>query len=36
MDEDLSSMTREKLVYEIHKLRRGIRTQRDSTGQELR
>jgi hypothetical protein len=35
MDEDLAAMTREELIDEVRKLRRGIRTHRDSTGQEL-
>jgi hypothetical protein len=35
MDEDLASMSREQLIDEVKKLRRGIRTHRDSTGQEL-
>jgi hypothetical protein len=35
MDEDLASMPREQLIDEVRKLRRGIRTHRDSTGHEL-
>ncbi len=35
MDQDLSSMTREQLIDEVQKLRRGIRAHRDSTGQDL-
>jgi len=35
MDEDLAEMTREELIDEVKKLRRGIRQHRDSTGQEL-
>jgi hypothetical protein len=35
MDEDLAGMSREQLIEEIQNLRRGIRTHRDSTGQEL-
>jgi hypothetical protein len=35
MDEDLAGMSREQLIGEIQKLRRGIRAHRDSTGQEL-
>jgi hypothetical protein len=35
MDEDLAKMTREQLMDEVRKLRAGIRTHRDSTGQEL-
>lgn len=35
MDEDLSSVTREQLIGEARKLRRGIRVHRDSTGHEL-
>lgn len=35
MDEDLASMSREQLIAEVRKLRRGIRSHRDSTGHEL-
>ena len=35
IDEDLAGMSRELLMEEVRKLRRGIRTHRDSTGQEL-
>ena len=35
MDEDLTTMSREELIAEVRKLRAGIRTHRDSTGQEL-
>ena len=35
MDTDLDSMTREQLIEEVKKLRKGIRAHRDSTGQEL-
>lgn len=35
MDEDLQSMTREQLIVEATRLRRGIRVHRDSTGQDL-
>jgi len=35
MDEDLSQMTREELIGEIKKLRKGIRTHRDSSRPEL-
>jgi hypothetical protein len=35
MDEDLAGLSREQLVKEVLKLRRGIREHRDSTGQEL-
>jgi len=35
MDDDLTTMSREELVAEVRKLRAGIRTHRDSTGQEL-
>jgi hypothetical protein len=35
MDEDLASMSREQLIEEVRKLRRGIRAHRDSTGHEL-
>lgn len=35
MDEDLASMSREQLIDEVRKLRRGIRTHRDNTGHDL-
>jgi len=35
MDEDLERMSREELVSEVRKLRRGIREHRDSTLHEL-
>ena len=35
MDDDLTTMSREDLIAEVRKLRAGIRTHRDSTGQEL-
>ncbi|HEY8196806.1 MAG TPA: hypothetical protein VIG04_07505 [Gemmatimonadales bacterium] len=35
MDEDLDGLTREQLIQEVRRLRQGIRTHRDSTGQEL-
>lgn len=35
MDTDLEGMSREQLVDEVKKLRRGIRQHRDSSGQEL-
>ena len=35
MDDDLDSMTRDRLIAEVLKLRHGIRKHRDSTGQEL-
>ncbi|WP_420130221.1 hypothetical protein [Longimicrobium sp.] len=35
MDEDLDRMSREELIAEVGKLRRGIREHRDSTGNEL-
>lgn len=35
MDDDLDLMTRDELVAEIIKLRRGIREHRDGTGHEL-
>ena len=35
MDTDLEGMSREQLVDEVRKLRRGIREHRDSSGQEL-
>ncbi len=35
VDEDLSGMTHGALVAEVRRLRAGIRTHRDSSGQEL-
>jgi hypothetical protein len=35
MDEDVEQMSREQLVAEVKRLRRGIRQHRDSTGHEL-
>jgi hypothetical protein len=35
MDDDLDQMSREELVAEVKRLRRGIREHRDSTGHEL-
>ena len=35
VDDDLSLMTRDQLIDEVRKLRRGIRAHRDSTGQDL-
>ena len=35
MDDDLVGMTREQLIDEVRKLRRGIRAHRDSSGHEL-
>lgn len=35
MDEDLSGMSREKLIGEVIKLRNGIRAHRDSSGHDL-
>lgn len=35
MDEDLEGMSRAELVAEVKKLRQGIRSHRDSTGNEL-
>ncbi len=35
MDEDLADMSRELLIEEVRKLRRGIRAHRDSTSQDL-
>jgi len=35
MDADLDRMTREQLIVEVQKLRDGIRTHRDSSGDEL-
>lgn len=35
MDEDLERMSREELMAEVRRLRRGIRIHRDSTGHEL-
>ena len=34
-DDDLASLTREDLVQEVMRLRKGIRRHRDSTGHEL-
>jgi len=35
MDEDLDSMDRAALISEVQRLRAGIRSHRDSSGQEL-
>ena len=35
MNDDLETMTREQLIAEVKKLRDGIRTHRDSSGQDL-
>jgi hypothetical protein len=35
VDDDLEGMSREQLIAEAKKLRAGIRTHRDSTGQDL-
>jgi hypothetical protein len=35
MDTDLDALSREQLIAEVRKLRDGIRTHRDSTGQDL-
>lgn len=35
MDEDVDQMSRDELVAEVRRLRRGIRAHRDSTGHEL-
>ena len=35
MDDDLDGLSREQLVLEVKRLRAGIRTHRDSSGQEL-
>ena len=35
VDEDLKTMSREHLIAEVRKLRAGIRTHRDSSGQDL-
>jgi hypothetical protein len=35
MDEDLTVMSRDKLIEEVRRLRRGIRDHRDSTGHAL-
>jgi hypothetical protein len=35
VDDDLDTMSREQLIAEAKKLRKGIRAHRDSTGQEL-
>lgn len=35
MDDDLNEMSREELVAEVKRLRAGVRTHRDSSGQDL-
>ena len=35
MDEDLAGMSRDELVEEVRRLRRGIRAHRDASGHEL-
>ena len=35
MDDDLSDFTKDQLIAEVRRLRRGIREHRDSTGHEL-
>ena len=35
MDEDLEARSREELIAEVKRLRRGIREHRDATGQDL-
>jgi hypothetical protein len=35
IDEDLESLSRDELVQEVKRLRKGIRRHRDSTGHEL-
>jgi hypothetical protein len=35
MDEDLEKLNRDELIAEVKRLRTGIRTHRDSTGQDL-
>lgn len=35
MDEDLETMSRERLIEEVRKLRGGIRAHRDTTGHDL-
>ena len=35
MDDDLDALSRQELQAEVLRLRKGIRTHRDSTGQEL-
>lgn len=35
MDEDIERLSRDELIAEVKKLRAGIRTHRDSTGDEL-
>ena len=35
LDDDLEQMTRDQLITEVMKLRRGIRVHRDSTGHDL-
>ena len=35
MDDDLDGLSREQLIEEVKRLRQGIRTHRDTTGQDL-
>jgi hypothetical protein len=35
MDDDLESLSRERLIAEVKRLRAGIRTHRDSSGHDL-
>jgi hypothetical protein len=35
MDDDLEGLSRQELIDEVRRLRRGIRTHRDSTGHDL-
>lgn len=35
LDEDLNSMSREELISEVKKLRKGVREHRDSSGHDL-
>lgn len=35
MDEDLDKLSREELIAEVRRLRKGIRAHRDSTGHQL-
>ena len=35
MDEDLAAMSREQLLSEVKRLRKGVREHRDATGHEL-
>lgn len=35
MDEDLTELSRDALIAEVHRLRQGIRAHRDTTGHDL-